>query len=100
VTPTAHDRISVVAYEALPNLVFVRVPNERARYMLTDISVALRGCPHCGARLGEPCYSAPGRYHVDIHILRKVRLHPSHRPAKPRVRLSADDVAAASTLKE
>lgn len=47
--------IGLTAYHALGNLVFVRVPSERGRYLLTDLCVLVVACPHCGALIGEPC---------------------------------------------
>jgi hypothetical protein len=78
--------ISTVAYHAIDRLVFVRVPNERGRYMLTDQCVALVGCSQCGACVGEPCAnrhlnwyrkhpSLPLRYTVSTHVAGAKR-HP------------------------
>lgn len=49
--------IGLVAYHAVGNLCFVRVPSERGRYMLTDLCVIAVPCPLCGALVGEPCRS-------------------------------------------
>lgn len=53
--------IGLVAYHAVGNLAFVRVPSERGRYMLTDLCVIAVPCPNCGAVIGEPCRS--GSWH-------------------------------------
>jgi len=47
--------IGLTAYHALGNLVFVKVPSERGRYLLTDVCVAAVACPHCVGVTGEPC---------------------------------------------
>ncbi|MES2347005.1 MAG: hypothetical protein V4641_05475 [Pseudomonadota bacterium] len=47
--------IGLVAYHAVGNLAFVKVPSERGRYMLTDLCVIAVPCPVCGAVIGEPC---------------------------------------------
>lgn len=78
--------IGVVAYGVTPEIVFVRVPNERGRWMLVDRCVVEVDCPHCYAIAGEPCRRAwpewrrvetppPApdaiRYHVTVHVKRK-----------------------------
>lgn len=78
--------IGLVAYGLDTSKAFVRVPNERGRWMLTDRSVAEVDCPHCYAIAGEPCRRAwpewrrvetppPApdaiRYHVTVHVKRK-----------------------------
>ncbi|WP_333679909.1 hypothetical protein [Dyella sp.] len=97
--------IGLTAYHATGNLVFVRVPSERGRYMLTDASVILVPCAHCGAIVGEPCrglYGDPHAHGVSVHVHRKgdARHAFGHgygaRVARlSRLRLHADDVAAA-----
>lgn len=47
--------IGLVAYHAIGNLVFVKVPSERGRYLLTDLCVIAVECPACDAIIGEPC---------------------------------------------
>lgn len=54
---SASLNIGLVAYHVTGNLAFVRVPSERGRYMLTDLSVIAVSCPMCGAVIGEPCRS-------------------------------------------
>lgn len=49
--------IGLLAYAITPELVFVRVPNERGRWMLTDRCVVEVDCPYCKAVAGEPCRS-------------------------------------------
>lgn len=49
-------KISLIAMESRdPNRVFVRVPNERGRWMLVHRCVVLAPCDVCGAAIGEPC---------------------------------------------
>jgi len=47
--------ISLVAYDVTGKLVMVKVPNERARWVLTDRCVIEVPCSHCKAIVGEPC---------------------------------------------
>jgi len=68
VTPT----ISLVAYEARDKRVFVKVPDERGRYLLTDRSVIEVECPVCRSARGEPCRGRQG-YNADTHFLRRSR---------------------------
>jgi hypothetical protein len=101
--------ISLVAYHAIDRLVFVRVPNERGRYMLTDQCVALVPCSQCGACVGEPCANRhlnwyrnhpdlPTRYTVSTHVARRgtamARYGHGGMP-KTKVRIAAEDVEAA-----
>lgn len=54
-------RIHLTAWEDRQNdFIFVAVPNERGRYLRTDKSVVIRGCPFCGSVVGEPCKAAQG----------------------------------------
>lgn len=75
--------IGLIAYAVDPSKVFVRVPNERGRWMLVDRSVVEVACPHCDAIAGEPCRQVrtswrqlgkthdPIRYHSGVHVARK-----------------------------
>lgn len=75
--------IGLVAYGLDTSKAFVRVPNERGRWMLTDRCVAEVDCPHCKAVAGEPCRQIqtswrrmdqphdPIRYCASVHIARK-----------------------------
>lgn len=79
----SHLTIGLVAYALDPSKVFVRVPNERGRWMLVDRSVVEVGCPHCDAITGEPCRSVrtswrqlgkphdPIRYASGVHVARR-----------------------------
>lgn len=86
--------ISVVAYCALPpNSIFIRVPNERGRWMITERCVAEVGCPLCHVEVGEPCISRPGNYTVGVHVWRRNLWQSKGKPGngtqhKPRFRLS------------
>lgn len=97
--PRGSLNISVVAYECLPGAVFVRVPNERGRWLMTDRCVAEVGCPSCGALTGEPCHNGRSgaylRYHVSTHCRRR-DLAPRKRPGspKPKLRIRAEDLEA------
>lgn len=44
-----------------PSLVFVRVPTERGRWVLTDRCVVEVACYVCGANVGEPCRRGRGQ---------------------------------------
>ncbi len=52
--------IGLMAYHAVGNLAFVKVPSERGRYMLTDLCVIAVECKVCGAIIGVPCRSYYG----------------------------------------
>lgn len=63
--------IRLVAWEDRGNTcVFVAVPNERGRYLRTDHSVVVVGCPACNAARGEPCISRQG-YGGGTHAVRR-----------------------------
>jgi len=50
--------------------VFVPDPSLRARYILTDRSVALVACPQCKSIPGEPCQGSQG-YGSGTHTARR-----------------------------
>lgn len=57
-SPLRAMHIGLVAYGIdgpHPSLVFVRVPTERGRWVLTDRCVVEVACRLCGAVVGEPC---------------------------------------------
>ena len=57
-SPARQMQIGLVAYGIdgpNPSLVFVRVPTERGRWLLTDRCVVEVACDMCGATVGEPC---------------------------------------------
>lgn len=109
--------IGLVAYSVNPSLVFVRVPTERGRYLLTDRCVVEVPCEVCGATIGEPCrrgqwwkgrrnewmegFPGPPKHGVGTHARRRDagRIHRggSLRPNAdvPKVRIAAEDFAAA-----
>lgn len=105
--------IGVLAYTATPGTVFVRVPNERGRWMLVDRCVIEVDCPLCKAITGEPCRSNRAlnrgevvaaseiRYHVAHHVARRYACsdklgtrHVRHY-ATAKLRLRLDDLRAA-----
>lgn len=98
--------IGLVAYGVNPAMVFVRVPNERGRWVLVDRCVVEVDCPYCKAVSGEPCRKvlrhgrgdaelhSPIRYGVAVHIRRRQAWQDAtgHRfpakhaaPHKPRI---------------
>lgn len=95
--PRASLQISVIAYECLPGAVFVRVPNERGRWLMTDRCVVEVDCVVCGALCGEPCHNnkqgALRHYNVGTHARRRdhgVMRHRQMAP-KPKLRMRAED---------
>lgn len=54
-----------------PNLVFVRIPNERARWVLTDRCVVEVECSLCKSIVGEPCKGRGGQYWAGTHYVRR-----------------------------
>lgn len=92
--------IGIVAYEALCNFVFVRVPNERGRWVLVAKCVAEVDCPICGAIAGEPCHNrktGPNRrYWVDTHHGRRMAAGRWKQREKPKLRLRFEDLEAAA----
>jgi hypothetical protein len=87
----AITRISLIAMETRDaSRVFVRVPNEPGRWLLTDKCVALVPCEVCGAIAGEPCINRHKRYTIGTHFARRYamnRLNPS-----ARSRLIVEDI--------
>lgn len=113
--------IGLVAYHAVGNLAFVKVPSERGRYMLTDLCVIAVACPMCGALIGEPCrrgswYNGQpyltrigadarnGGHGCGVHHCRKKAANDKYGRgwrrtllAQYKLRLDAGDLAAAMT---
>jgi hypothetical protein len=93
--------IGLIAYGVTKTHVFVRVPNERGRWLFTDRCVVDVVCRWCGAGIGEPCHNLRGgsarRYSTGTHVARRDDAHRQFgrgpRPAH-KVRLAADDLAA------
>ena len=109
--------IGLVAYQVNPSMVFVRVPTERGRYLLTDRCVVEVPCEVCGAIVGEPCrrgqwwkgrrnewmegFPGPPKHGVGTHARRRDagrayrggNLRPN--ADVPKVRISAEDFIAA-----
>lgn len=68
---SATPAIRLVAWEDRGNsCVFVAVPTERGRYLRTDHSVVIVGCPACNTARGEPCISRQG-YSGGTHAVRR-----------------------------
>jgi len=93
--------VDLVAYSLVPGKVFVKVPNERGRYMLTHECVVHGPCKHCGAIVGEPCYRIIDdvkKYCVGVHYVRDWAKWnvPSGTPNKARIDLK--DVQNAETI--
>lgn len=100
--------IGIVAYGVDPSIVFVRVPNERGRWMMVDRCVVEVDCPHCHAVAGEPCRRVKESrinptlvlYHVAVHVRRKMEWqkatglrHPAKRAKPHKLRIRADELA-------
>lgn len=71
------------------SMIFVRIPNERGRYLRTHLCVAYKPCGHCGAKLGEPCKnmlrkSGKVRYSGDTHYARRFSFKDEMFEAKHR----------------
>lgn len=103
--PRSSLQITTVAYECLPGAVFVRVPNERGRWLMTDRCVVEVDCSVCGALCGEPCHNqkhgALRHYGVGTHARRRedgLRRFQKNAP-KPKLRMRADDLIGL-TLRE
>lgn len=64
-------QISMVAYESRYRRVFVKIPDERARYFLCDPCVVQVACSLCGSAAGEPCKGHGKRYMTDTHLVRR-----------------------------
>lgn len=98
------SRIGLVAYCALPPfMVFVRVPNEPGRWLMTHRCVVEVACAYCKAVEGEPCFNAyrgrpPVRYWTGTHTDRR-KAYSSLARSKPlpqhKPHLSLLDVRAA-----
>ena len=88
-------RITLVAFEHRnTGFIFVASPDQRGRYLRTDKSVALVGCPQCGALVGEPCKGATGdRWSSTTHHVRRFRARSVFGHT-----LHADDVLCRSEL--
>lgn len=85
-------KIHLLAYEwRQKGKVFVSVPDETARWMLTDRCVIEVPCSYCGSMVCEPCKSMRG-YMIDTHYQRRREWRHLNRSAtrdKPRVRVMA-----------
>lgn len=94
--------ITLAAFETRdPGKVFVKVPNERGRWMLTERCVVEVACGMCGAGVGEPCFTKETgihrRYIVGTHHVRRLAwkgrpdwqqgVHEEDLVAKPHIRL-------------
>lgn len=99
--PLRSLHVGVHAYECIPGLVFVRVPNERGRYMLVDRCVAEVDCRLCGAIAGEPCHNRKRdrKYHIMTHAVRredwKKQGKGRHARPKPKIHIAVEDYLGA-----
>jgi len=86
--------MTLIAYEARDRRVFVRVPGERGRYVLTSRCVVEVPCRQCGAQTGEPCLGRNG-YMVDPHYTRRQAYRHKRAgwevPGPPPDQLEGDD---------
>lgn len=107
--------IGLTAYTVNAAMVFVRVPTERGRYVLTDRCVVEVDCSVCGAVTGEPCRKGslwrrrdpefmagvPPKHSAGVHVDRRhaarMKRGGSLRPGDdvPKVRIPAEDFVAA-----
>lgn len=64
-----------------PAWIFVAVPNERGRYVRTDLAVAYVPCPYpgCEAIRGEPCHNGRGLYTAGTHSVRRSEFNRQRR---------------------
>lgn len=99
--------IGLIAYGLDEHRVFVRVPNEKGRWMLAERCVIEVDCPYCGAITGEPCRAVrrrcephnPVRYHVGTHCDRRDEWHrkagrrPSRREPPRKLHITAAEMA-------
>lgn len=89
--------VSLVAYCALPpNQVFLRVPNERGRWLITERCAVEVDCDFCGVSAGEPCVSRSGHYGVGVHIWRRETWRQRGKPGNKqqhKPRLSTADMS-------
>lgn len=54
-----------------PDKVFVRVPNERGRWVYTDRCVVEVPCSLCKSIVGEPCKGQSNNYIAGTHYVRR-----------------------------
>jgi hypothetical protein len=102
--PPRMSRIGLVAYCALPPLsVFVRVPNEPGRWMITHRCVVEVDCTYCKAIVGEPCHNMKlvKRYRNGTHTYRRAAFSARYRmnelgQHKPKIPLQ--DIEAAQSF--
>lgn len=112
-SPLRSMHIGLVAYGVdgpSPSLVFVRVPTERGRWLLTDRCVVEVACPSCEAAIGEPCRKflttqgekRPLQHRVQTHFRRRDAWQEIKRTRDwhdlPKLRIPAEDLAAAMSM--
>ena len=85
--------IGLTAYYVTGGLVFVKVPSERGRYMLTDMSVIAVECPNCGAMIGEPCRR--GMWRNKQLWVSTIHLHEDQKPNSHGIGVHCDRKVAA-----
>lgn len=99
--PRRTFQVGVHAYECLPNLVFVKVPNERGRWVMVERCVAEVDCRLCGAISGEPCHNRKRdrKYHIQTHAVRredwKALGKARHNRPKPKIHIAPEDYLGA-----
>lgn len=95
--------IGLFAYSVTPSLVFVRVPTERGRWILTDRCVVEVPCPYCKAVVGEPCrrhYDSGVKHGIGTHFRRRSDARAANSgnykssQAYPKLRLRPDEIEA------
>jgi hypothetical protein len=80
--------IKLVAWQCRhPDWCFVAVPNERGRYLRTDLSVVYVACPYPGCQSipGEPCKGTGARYTAGTHTVRRAAYQAHRRLNRPGV---------------
>lgn len=88
--------VELKAYNLIPGKIFVKVPDQRGRWMITNESVALLPCSVCGAIEGEPCYRRvqdKKSYTCTPHYARDWGMYNLPRSKEPpKLRISLADV--------
>lgn len=81
-----------------PSKVFVRVPTERGRWVLTDRCVVEVACRCCESGIGEPCRQGRKRvgHGAGTHAIRREDWQRARRSSAktpvPKLRITAEDL--------